>query len=326
MKKIEKLTPEQIAKFPEYIKKWIKIGLSTEPANKEKTEKAIEEMYKIAGLQKPKIIWYDSPLSQGMTRAIILEKQLLKNSKDSVGKSVLDSVGESVWSSIGESGYGQHDANWLAFYDFFRNECDLDLQTIKLQELFKQAQNTGWYLPHEKICWVSERHHILERDDRGRLHNLTGAALMYPDGWAIYAINGVRVPKWIVKNPEEITVEKIFAETNAEIRRVMCERFGFRRFGQSLIDSGKAKLISEQSVWDEPVRYYHYNDGAVTMGFVHVINGTTEQDGTKHEFILTVKADNDNAEQAVLSTYPQLMERIKDWPNKWDILKKSIRT
>ena len=32
--KIEKLTPEQIAKMPEYIEKWTKIGLSTEPADR----------------------------------------------------------------------------------------------------------------------------------------------------------------------------------------------------------------------------------------------------------------------------------------------------
>ena len=62
------------------------------------------------------------------------------------------------------------------------------------------------------------------------------------------------------------------------------------------------------------------------MGFIHVINGTIEPDGTKHEFILTVKADNNNAESAVLSTYPQLMERIKNMPDKWDIIKKSVRT
>lgn len=37
--RIDKLTPEQIARFKEWSEDWIKIGLSTEPAN---FDKAIE--------------------------------------------------------------------------------------------------------------------------------------------------------------------------------------------------------------------------------------------------------------------------------------------
>jgi hypothetical protein len=150
--------------------------------------------------------------------------------------------------------------------------------------------------------------------------------MQWRDGLGIYYWHGTAVPEWIILHPEQITVEEIFKETNAEIRRIMCERFGFRKFGQALIDSGKATLISEQDVWGELVKYYHFNDGDATMGFIHVINGTTEVDGTKHEFILTVKADNKDAESACLSTYPHLMERLKAFPNKWEIIKKSVRT
>jgi hypothetical protein len=167
---------------------------------------------------------------------------------------------------------------------------------------------------------------VLLVDEQNRPHCDNGPFCKWADGSKLYSIHGTRVPEWVVENPELITPENILIEENAEARRVMAERFGFRKFGQALIDSGKAKLMSEQDVWGEPVRYYHYNDGAATMGFVHVINGTTEVDGTKHEFILTVKADNDNALSAVFSTYPDLMERIKDMPDKWDIIKKSVRT
>jgi len=73
MKKIESLTPEQIAKFPQYVKEWTDYGLCTEPANRSEAEKAINEMYLCAGRNPPKkIVWCGSPFSQGITRAIIL--------------------------------------------------------------------------------------------------------------------------------------------------------------------------------------------------------------------------------------------------------------
>jgi hypothetical protein len=34
MKKIEQLTAAQIARFPEFVKRWTEIGLCTEPANR----------------------------------------------------------------------------------------------------------------------------------------------------------------------------------------------------------------------------------------------------------------------------------------------------
>lgn len=135
-KKIEALTKEQTDRFPEFVDKWTRIGLSTEPANRTEAERGVTEAYKIANLPKPKIVWCGSPLSQGITRAIVLSDKL----GDSVGDSVRDSVGasvwasvwNSVWASVGASGYGQHDANWIGFYDFFRSACKLEAQTEKL--------------------------------------------------------------------------------------------------------------------------------------------------------------------------------------------------
>nr|MDD5178340.1 hypothetical protein [Candidatus Nanoarchaeia archaeon] len=117
----------------------------------------------------------------------------------SVGDSVWDSVGDSVGASVGDSvkdsGYGQHDANWLAFYEFFKDVCGLEQETKNLSGLWKVSKNAGWYLPHENICWISEKHNKLSRNTRGLLHSDTGIALQYPDGWGIYALNGVKFPK-----------------------------------------------------------------------------------------------------------------------------------
>ena len=114
--------------------------------------------------------------------------------RDSVRNSVGDSVRDSVWDSVGDSVYGQHDAAWLAFYKYFHDEVGLTEQTEKLSGLWMLAKSAGWALPHQNICWVSERHNILERDERGRLHSMSGPACAYPDGWGIYAVHGVPRP------------------------------------------------------------------------------------------------------------------------------------
>ncbi len=47
--------------------------------------------------------------------------------------------------------------------------------------------------------------------------------LEYPDGWGVYALHGVRVPKELVLTlPEQLKVsEWVVKQTNAEIRRAM---------------------------------------------------------------------------------------------------------
>src|SRR6202012_5228116 len=99
-KKVESLTSAQTTLFPEYIKRWTDIGLSTLPADRGAAEDAIGEMYRAGGLEPPKkIVWWGSPLFSGLTRAIVLHKKLLAD----IGKSVGDSVWASVWASVRDS-------------------------------------------------------------------------------------------------------------------------------------------------------------------------------------------------------------------------------
>jgi hypothetical protein len=119
---IERLTAEQIAQFPEFVERWTKIGLCTEPADRPRAEAAIREMYRQGGLEPPAaIVWCGSPLSQGLSRAIIRDPKLMPAVRDSVGDSVWanvtdtlrgsaeDSVGESAWGSFG---YGVRGTVW----------------------------------------------------------------------------------------------------------------------------------------------------------------------------------------------------------------------
>jgi hypothetical protein len=203
---------------------------------------------------------------------------------------VRDSVWASVRASVSDSVYGQHDASWLAFYKYFHDECGLTAQTDKLKGLWMLAKSAGWAIPHENICWVSERHNILERDERGRLHSISGPACAYPDGWGIYAVHGVLVPAGIIEDRASITVTRIEAEANSEVRRVMIDLYGPKRY---LSDSGaiavqeckpdhylvglrSARLLRKEVDDDEPIV------------MVDLLNSTPEPDGSVKRYLLRV--------------------------------------
>jgi hypothetical protein len=90
---------------------------------------------------------------------------------------------------------------------------------------------------------ISDRPEILLVDTQNRPHCEDGPFCKWRDETALYAYHGVFVPYWIIENPETITVDDIFEEENQEIRRVMMEKMGMRRF---LIEA-KPEILDEDS-------------------------------------------------------------------------------
>jgi hypothetical protein len=63
------------------------------------------------------------------------------------------------------------------------------------------------------------------------LHKDGGPALAYPDGWSIFALNGVLVKEEYAVTPaESINPATVFAESNAEVRRELIRKIGVERF------------------------------------------------------------------------------------------------
>jgi hypothetical protein len=55
-KKITKITPEQTARFGDWAKQWIKIGLSTEPADFDRATEAALRAYDLCNLKRPMVV------------------------------------------------------------------------------------------------------------------------------------------------------------------------------------------------------------------------------------------------------------------------------
>ena len=233
---IEKLTSTQERKLAEYREKWVKIGLSCEPLDFEKAKDAATRAYRVAGLNPPNLfLHFGSPVSAAIAAVMIKAQvgaQVWAQVRDQVGAQ----VGAQVWAQV----YGSHDAGWLSFYNFFSEECGIS-DCDKLKPLIDLAQCCGWWAPYEKVCIFQDRHSVLQLDDRGMIHCEDGPAISYPDGTLdVWAINGVRVPKEVVVNPEKITTKQIEEEGNADVRQIMIDRYGpseyMKKVGADLVD------------------------------------------------------------------------------------------
>ena len=180
-----------------------------------------------------------------------LEK-IVKAALDEYLKS--ETISQQVWkiveNSIWNSGYGQHDAHWLGFYDYFREVCGLEKETEKLKGLWQISKAAGWFFPRENVCFISERHNVLHRNSRGQLHCENGPALAYPDGFCIYALNGVRMQEHHITTPSSrMDAKELLAETNVEVRRELLRKIGIERFeqvaGSKVLDTkGNYQLLS----------------------------------------------------------------------------------
>jgi hypothetical protein len=126
---------------------------------------------------------------------------------------------------------GQHDAGALALIDVLDRAVGLRPARPLAGQLLI-GRSAGWWWPFEQVAILTERPCALDlaRDEQGRLHHPSGPVVAYPDGWAVWAWHGVRVPRQVVERPDTITVAQIRGARNLEVRRVLLERYGLDRY------------------------------------------------------------------------------------------------
>jgi hypothetical protein len=288
-KLIDKLTRRQLAELPVIRDEWLAYGLSTQPADRTGAVEGVNDAYRAAGLELPAVVvWLRSPL-EGVI-GVEFVRQLLKNSS----KEVWGQVGDQVRDQVRLALWGQHEAGYLSWFDTFRRFglkcCD------RMGGLIKVAQCAGWWWPMRGVVILTERPSELHRDEQGGLHSESGPAVLYRDGWGVWAIHGVRVSEQIVMRPESLTGGQIRDEPNAEVRRVMVERFGHERF---IRESG-ARLVQEDDVgklWRTEI------DDDEPVVVVEVLNSTPEPDGSVRSYMLRVPPATRTAREGVAWTF-----------------------
>lgn len=148
----------------------------------------------------------------------------------------------------------------------------------------------------EKVCFVCDNDRKVSVDDRGRAHSDAGPAVEFPDGYELFAWHGTIVEQDIIEHPESITIKRIDSERNAEVRRVLIERYGAEKYIKDsdayLRDADYCgNLYSKALPGDEP------------LVMVEVTNSTAEPDGTLKRYFLRVPPETTTAREAVAWTF-----------------------
>ena len=144
------------------------------------------------------------------------------------------------------------------------------------------AVEGGFRMMHEEFCIVSDRPEVLKVDEQNRPHCADGPSHRWRDGWALYHVHGTRVPDWIIERPQQITISTIHAETNAEVQRVMIERYGEARY---IVDSGMKPVACDKRFGDI---YIKDVQAGHPIAKLHVINRSPEPDGTFRIYWLNI--------------------------------------
>lgn len=334
-KKLDRLTAEQEALLWEFHAEWLHLGMSTEPADRPRAEAAVTDMYAAIGEKLPAFLWCDSPatamLAIHVLREITNPKSSLESSlgsslesslRSSLWSSLRSSLGSSLWSSLwsslesslwsslGSCYWGQQEAWWQAFYRFPEQHLGVkyDAERSRQLRLWEDlSRSCGWWWPYRGLAVMTERPVALHMEPVSpgarelRLHCETGPALLYRDGWAVHAVHGVRVPAQVVESPKTLTVAQIRDETNAEVRRVMLERFGAEDYMRL---SGATKVGTDDwgTLWRAPL------PGDEDLVMVEVLNSTAEPDGTFKTYWLRVPPATKSAREAVAWTFGETAE------------------
>lgn len=161
------------------------------------------------------------------------------------------------------------------------------------------------------IAILTDRPTVMARDSQGRLHNPTGPAIEYADGFGVSAWHGTRVPADLITPGWDLPTA--LRHDNAEVRRCAIERIaglagwagiitaaGWEQVGKPHPDPGNPGQTL--ALYHVPADHYGglYPE---PVRLLHCVNATVERDGTRHEFGLTVPAGIGDPVEAAAWTF-----------------------
>lgn len=258
---IEKLTEQQEQDLIDYREEWLRVGRSTGAIDIDETKAVLADFYKFMGKPAPRFVVFASPEQCCIGLPLFL-RALGKKDERPLREQALE---------VYRSRYAQRWwTGWVAFYRFAeqlgvvypKKQSDLLAQWERL------SKACHWFFPFENWCVLSRGPTVMDLDQHGRIHG----GIEYADGTGVWAYHGVRVPRWVVREPQKITLALIDGEKNTEIRRAMIELYGTGRY---LLESR-----AEQVAKDEFGILYRKKIGNEELLSVRVLNSTPEPDGT----------------------------------------------
>ena len=157
-KQITKLTQEQIDRIPEWVDKWIQIGLSTEPADFDAAIDAGLKIYDACGLDRPQVVLrarspiecvyageFASALFSTKTKDQVAE-QVWDQVGDQVGSKVADQVAEQVWIQAEDQVRSKvkdrvADQVWIQVEDQVRSKVEGQVADQVAEQVWEQVED-----------------------------------------------------------------------------------------------------------------------------------------------------------------------------------------
>jgi hypothetical protein len=189
---------------------------------------------------------------------------------------------ECAWKVYGGMWQGGNQwSGWDAYLSFFRHVVQLDLDYSKYAHWERLAEISGPRVLHAEFAMICDRPTVLTVDEQNRPHAENGPFCRWATGTALYSWHGVQVPRSVIEAPQTLTAARITAEQNAEVRRVMIERYGTSKY---LLDAGATEVHRDE--WG--VLYRKDIPGDEPLVMVAVKNSTPEPDGSIKNYFLRV--------------------------------------
>jgi len=217
-----------------------------------------------------------------------LRDQLWDQLGDQLRSQLGSQLGDQLGSELGNEWWGQHEAYWISFYTFCREIVGAKYDEVsdrRLNMWLDISQSCCWWWCYENYVVISDRPTVCRMTEQeGRLHCPDGPALAFADGYSLWRWHGVAVPEDVILHPEQIAVSRIDSEGNAEVRRVLMERYGEARYLQ---DSGAKPIHCDK--YGVLYRKEIPDDEPLVM--VRVENSTPEPDGSTKTYFLRVNPE-----------------------------------
>lgn len=285
------LTPEQIAKMPEYTKNWISIGNSTERfTQKEAEEVVFPFQLKIMELKENvPVLITDSPM-QAWRICCLLESNLVTYSPSLTledYKLLIEKHFDEIKGITFETPYltGSYESAIFSFYDYMINEVkvEIDQEILEKYLLWQSTSKFGLIYPLDSVWIVSQKPIQYSFNDKNQYHCDGGPAVTYADGLKMWCLNGVTVSQELAETPEEdLTIDMFINETNADIKAEFVRKYGVERmlsFGKQVDDYTNYSKddypfwhASEYQLWDMAVLF----DGLDYQPYLKMLNQTTK--------------------------------------------------
>ncbi|MEG4231477.1 hypothetical protein QUA40_05065 [Microcoleus sp. Pol11C3] len=185
-----------------------------------------------------------------------------------------------------------------SFLDFYISVLNCPYNKRKWSIYQSLAKYCGWIVPFKRVCFICDRPTILSFDNQQRLHAVGSPAILFKDGFKVYAVNGVRVPELYGKqHPSQWRADWLLSERNAEVKRVLIQGIGYARICQELqateLDSWQEYTLLKIDIMEIFEGAWGYEEEK----HMHLLNMTCPS--TRYIHALRVPPDITSAREAI---------------------------